>query len=533
VLARKYSFTVKDPGKMYSQSVHGKLVAAGSKIAPTCVTCHGKHDIKNRVMVGSPISSIAIPDSCGRCHAKIAKEYKESIHWIAVQKGVREAPSCNDCHSEHSIKAINTLTKRAEIKKLQETTCLQCHQNLLLSQRYGIAGKNASSYEDSYHGLAVSRGDTAAAMCIDCHGVHSILPKYHKESSINPKNVTATCQKCHKDATDTFAKSYSHITEKTTPAGKIEDIVGTIYFWLIVLVVGFMIIHNLIIFIYEIREKYKKSKNEIRIPRFTTNELVQHVILLVSFIILAFTGFQLKYPNSWWSHGLQHFGFSETVRQWVHRGSAIVMISLSVYHVVYLIITARGRDVLKGLLPKINDFKLALNNMMFYLRLTKKHPEFDNYTYTEKIEYWALIWGTLVMGLTGFVLWFPTIVGNWAPVWFIKVSEIVHFYEAILATLAILIWHWFFVIFHPKEYPVSFACINGQMTIVHFKEEHKLRFKKIMQEWYEVKAGTRTEKQMSHYSKLFIDAIKKGGIDVDEFFKAESEKINKEEHSKN
>jgi len=521
LLTQKYSFTVKNPGKMYSLSVHGKLVLAGSKDAPTCVTCHGKHDIKNRMMLNSPISSISVPDLCGKCHAKITEEYKESIHWIAVKKGVREAPSCNDCHSEHSIDAINTVTKRAAIKKIQEETCLQCHQNLLLSERYGIEGKNASSYEDSYHGLAVTRGDTNAAMCVDCHGVHSILPKYHKNSMVNPKNVTATCRKCHADATDTFSKSYSHITDKDSTAGYVEDIVRKIYFWLIIIVVGGMILHNLLIFVYELKERNKKAKNEILIPRLTKNEMYQHTILLVSFIILAMTGFQLKYPTSWWSYGLEYFGFTEIVRHWVHRGSAIIMIALSFYHVAYLLITARGRDVLKGLLPKFNDFKLAMQNMLFYLRRRKKHPEFENYTYTEKIEYWALIWGTLVMALTGIVLWFPTIVGDWAPVWFIKVSEIIHFYEAILATLAIVVWHWFFVMLHPKSYPLSFTIVDGKMTLQHYKEEHAAQVKKVYKEWTELKSGKRTEKHLSHFTKMFILAIEKGGGNAEEFFKKE------------
>lgn len=528
-LTHKYSITVKNPSKMYSQSVHGKLTMTGSKNAPTCVTCHGSHSIKNQVMAESPISSVNLPDLCGKCHKDIADEYKESIHWIAVKKGMDEAPSCNDCHSDHSISAITSVNKRTEMRKMQEETCLECHENLLLSQRFGMSDSNAVSYKDSYHGLAVSRGDTSAAMCTDCHGVHSILPKYSKKSTINPKNITATCKKCHPNATDVFSKSYSHVTPVDSSAGYIEGLVGTIYFWLIVIVIGGMFVHNFIIFIFELRVRYRKSKKEIRIPRFTTNELVQHIILYVSFIVLAITGFQLKYPDSWWSEGLQYFGLSETVRQYIHRGAAVIMITLSVYHLIYLIITARGRDVLKAILPGLRDLKAAINNVLYYLRLKKQHPEFDNYSYMEKAEYWALIWGTIIMGLTGFVLWFPTVVGNWAPLWFIKVCEIVHFYEAILATLAIVVWHWFFVMFHPKEYPLSLTFIDGKMTIAHFKDEHMLKFRKVVQEWSEYRSGKRSEKKLSHFTKLFVAAIKRSGEDIDEFFRRESENHNHKE----
>lgn len=526
--SEKHLSTVKEPGKMYSKSVHGQLVGKGDDHAATCTSCHGIHDIKNRIQVESKISSINIPNTCIKCHKQVTEDYLQSIHWIGVKKGIRESPSCNDCHSEHSINAINTEDKRAEIKKIQDNTCLQCHQNLLLAQRYGLEGGNALNYQDSYHGLAVSRGDETAAMCVDCHEVHKILPKNHAESSINKNNVLATCKKCHSKATDVFANSYSHISTNESSAKFIESIVQTVYFWLIIIVIGGMILHNLIIFVHELRERRRATINEIKIPRFTKNELIQHLILLVSFLILAITGFQLKYPDSWWSEGLLYIGLDETARQLVHRISAVIMMALSVYHVLYLLFTARGRDVLKGLFPAFSDFRLAFQNIFYHMNLTKKHPEFDNYNYIEKLEYWALVWGTLVMGLTGIILWFPTLVGSWAPLWVIKVSEIVHFYEAILATLAIVVWHWFFVMFRPKEYPVSFAVVDGTITLHHYKDEHKLKFKKIVIEWLEVKSGKRTK--MGNFSELFIAAVKKSNIQIDDFFTKE---IDKDEAFKN
>ncbi|MEI8204567.1 MAG: cytochrome c3 family protein [Bacteroidota bacterium] len=519
---KKYSSSIYKPGKMYSLSVHGKLVMQGSKISATCVTCHGKHDIKNRVQDGSKISAINLPNTCEKCHANITQDYKKSIHWIAVKKGIRSAPSCNDCHSEHNIHAINTVNKRDEMRKIQDETCLQCHQNLLLSQRYGIENMNVKNYQDSYHGLAAAHGDKKAAMCVDCHNVHNILPKDHAESSISKTNIVATCKKCHPQATDTFANSYSH-TSQVHSAANIEGIVKTVYIWLIILVIGWMFLHNLLIIIHEMRIRYKKTKNQIRIPRFTKNELIQHTLLLSSFIILAMTGFQLKFPESAYGKLLYSLGFNEVVRQWVHRISALLMIVLSVYHVVYLLFTIRGRDVLKGLFPRYSDVTQMKDTMLYYLHLSKKHPQYDNYNYMEKMEYWALIWGTIVMGLTGFVLWFPTIVGNWAPVWFIKVSEIIHFYEAILATLAILVWHWFFVIFHPGEYPLNFTSIDGKTTVVHFKHEHRLKFHQVILEYIEFKNGKIEAKRLSHFTKLFMEAIKKNGLSMDEFVANEME----------
>ena len=519
---KKYNLSINQPGKLYMKSIHGKLVNSGNKNAPSCVTCHGKHDIKNRVQEGSLISSYNMVNTCEKCHKEIAEDFKKSVHWIAVKKGIRLAPSCNDCHSEHGIQAVNTNDKRKTVKKIQDNSCLVCHQNLLLAQRFGMENKSVSSYQDSYHGLVSSKGGEKVAMCVDCHGVHKILPKDHAESTINQNNIVKTCKKCHIEATEIFANSYSHTTQDNLSA-KIESIVKKIYIWLIVVVIGWMFLHNLLILIHEIKIRRHKSENEIKIPRFTKNELIQHTILLTTFILLALTGFQLKYPDSVYSELMYKLGLNEVVRRWVHRTSAIIMIGLSIYHVIYLIFTNRGRDVLKGLLPAINDIKHLFGTMAYYMHLTKKHPDYDNYNYIEKMEYWALIWGTIVMGITGFVLWFPTIVGNWAPLWFIKVSEIIHFYEAILATLAIIIWHWFFVIFHPKEYPVSFTVFDGKMSVKHYKDEHRIKYHNVILEYIEFKNGKRTQKTLGNYTKLFINAIENHGISMDEFVKNELE----------
>lgn len=526
-LVKKYNLPIKSPGIQYENSVHGKLVAEG-KTAATCTTCHGVHDIKNRVQPGSKISSFNIPETCNQCHPEIVKDYEQSIHWIRAKQGIREAPVCNDCHTEHSIQAINGNNEKivrkdsfGEERKLQEKTCMVCHESLRITEKFGTEA-TTKSYQDSYHGLAVMRGDKKAAMCVDCHSVHKILPKWNPESTVNEKNVTGTCQKCHPNATETFAKSYTHKAQ-TEKAQKIEDIVATIYFWLIISIIGAMMLHNLLIYIYEVRRKKKRLEGEISIPRFTKNEVIQHLILLTSFTLLAITGFALKFQDSWWAEFLKYIGLTETIRRNIHRVSAVTMLSLGFYHILYLVFTPRGREILKGLIPKFSDLVDARNNLLYFLHLRKERPIFDSYDYTEKAEYWALIWGTVVMGTSGLILWFPTIVGNWAPTWLIKVSELVHFYEAILATLAIVVWHWFFVIFQPSEYPMSLVWINGKMTLHHYRHHHEKHFRKIVLEWKEFTSEKRKENQLSNTTMLFIKTLRENKINPDDIINAELE----------
>jgi cytochrome b subunit of formate dehydrogenase len=99
-------------------------------------------------------------------------------------------------------------------------------------------------------------------------------------------------------------------------------------------------------------------------------------------------------------------------------------------------------------------------------------PEFDHFTYMEKLEYWALVWGAVVMALTGFLLWFETLALKIFPLWMMDVFTVIHLYEAWLATLAILVWHFYAVIFNPEVYPLNQSMIDGMMSEEEMQREH-------------------------------------------------------------
>lgn len=521
--AKKFGLITARSGLRFEDSFHYTLMEQGVEMDMNCSTCHGVHDIKNRIQPGSTISAYSLNETCAQCHADVVHEYENSIHWIGAQKGLRVAPICSDCHSEHSSRAKDLADGTYSVKQFQEEICISCHQDPILTSRLGLSQAEAYSYQDSYHGLAVQRNDPNAAYCIDCHNVHDILPQSHPESAVSKENVRETCQKCHPNATQVFSESYSHITQNEK-AQKVESVVTTFYFWLIVIIIGGMVVHNILIYFVEVKKRKELEREEIVIPRFTTNEIIQHILLFTSFIILAITGFALKFPNSWWADGLYQLGMTETLRQWIHRVSAVIMMGLGIYHIGYLFATRRGRDVLANLVPRFDDAKEAVQNMLYYLRLRKHPPEFNKFDYTEKAEYWALVWGTIVMGVTGLILWFPTMVGDWAPLWLIKVSETIHYYEAILASLAIIVWHWFFVIFRPSEYPMSFVWVDGKMSLHRYRHHHEKHFKKITLEWMQVKEGQKNLDEVSHSTQLFLETMKKHGADPDEVMSEEMEK---------
>lgn len=212
----------------------------------------------------------------------------------------------------------------------------------------------------------------------------------------------------------------------------------------------------------------------------TLCERLQHVTMLSSFIVLVITGFMLKYPDAWWVWPIR--GLSERffeVRSVTHRVAGVVMVAVSLYHAYYLLFVKRGRQLLCDMFPKLKDVRDALAYVAYNAGLSKAKPMFARFSYIEKAEYWALVWGVIVMAATGAVMWFD----NYFIRLFTKlgwdIARNIHFYEACLATLAIVAWHFYFVIFTPSAYPMNTAWLTGMLSEEEMAEEHGLELEEI------------------------------------------------------
>jgi formate dehydrogenase gamma subunit len=244
---------------------------------------------------------------------------------------------------------------------------------------------------------------------------------------------------------------------------KIEQIVKIIYIWLIVLTVGLMVIHNFIIWGRAVRKKIAKEKTQKSIVRMTGFEKGNHLLITISFTILVITGFALKYPDAFWVKFLFSLGMTEAIRGFVHRVAAVFLILDSLLFLIYIIFRPRGKRVLKELMPKKRDFSDLMNTVKYYLGIRKDKIRYGVFNYAEKFEFWALVWGTVIMVVTGVILWFPKMITSGLPSWIIGVSRVIHFYEALLATLAILIFHIFYTMFKPGEYPMNTSWLTGNI----------------------------------------------------------------------
>ena len=458
-----------DQAESYQKSVHGTALASGDESAATCVDCHTSHDILRSGSVDSPSYFTNLVVTCGQCHEEAAKEVATSVHGKAVAKGNRDAATCLDCHSEHKIETL----KGSSPSKIAAEICSRCHASERLNTKYNLPNDRVKTFFDSYHGLAGQYGSTLAANCASCHGVHKILASTDPASTIHASHLIETCGKCHPGASENFAKSKVHVDVTYAQAGdlggQLNAWVRSIYLWMIAIVIGAMAVHNGLIFFKKVRARMRVRGRSIM--RMDLSQRIQHAILLISFIALAVTGFALKFPDSWLARMM---GSNEAFRSSAHRIAGVVMLGVCGYHVVYVVVTRKGRRLIYDFLPKKKDISDVIANLLYLIGLRTEKPKFARFGYAEKAEYWALVWGTIIMGATGLMIWLKMDVTRLLPRWVLDIATTIHYYEAILACLAILVWHFYHVIFDPDVYPVNLECLDGKVSEHWQKEEHAL-----------------------------------------------------------
>jgi len=215
--------------------------------------------------------------------------------------------------------------------------------------------------------------------------------------------------------------------------------------------------------------------------RFTLAQRVEHLVLIVSFTMLAVTGLVQKFSTLELSvFAIRLMGGIETVRQ-IHHFFALVIIGLSVYHVAHIVHLTMVHKQQVQMWPNRQDLRDAVQMVRFNLGRASSRPRFGRYSFEEKMEYWALIWGTVIMIITGLILWFPIGATEALPGEVIPVARSVHGWEALLAVLAILTWH----LYHTVIKTLNKSIFTGVMTEEEMQHEHPLEYQAMMAELQE------------------------------------------------
>jgi len=210
--------------------------------------------------------------------------------------------------------------------------------------------------------------------------------------------------------------------------------------------------------------------------RLNLHERIQHHVTWSTFVVLAITGFMVEFPDNW----IAAFGqYRETVFYWrgiIHRIAAVIMMINMAYQPWYFIFREAGRKYFCDMLPTLKDLRDIKQNMAYYLGWNSEKPLFDRFNYKEKLEFWTGWIGSIIITFTGLFLWFQ----EYFPKFIFDVSVLVHTMEAILASSAILVWHFYEVHLKPGKFPMSTIWLDGKISEHELKEEHPLEYERMV-----------------------------------------------------
>lgn len=220
--------------------------------------------------------------------------------------------------------------------------------------------------------------------------------------------------------------------------------------------------------------------------RFSVQWRTQHAVMFSSFLVLVISAIPLwclKYPELfWWTESAVWQGGLVEKARFLHRIGAGGLIAVSIYHILYTVYTREGRREFVELLPRPKDVIDVTLNSLYFLGLRKEQPKFGRYTYYEKFDYWAVYWGCVIMIGSGLTLWFPGILVKSMP-WFpYELASVIHRDEAMLAVLAVFIWHFYNVHFNPEHFPGTLLWLHGRISREEMVHNHPLEYEKLKRE---------------------------------------------------
>lgn len=221
----------------------------------------------------------------------------------------------------------------------------------------------------------------------------------------------------------------------------------------------------------------KEKAEERRFLRFGWNFRLQHMLMFASVIILIITGMPLKFPEFAISKFviIKIFGGLQGSTT-VHRVGAVGLTIVGVWHVFYIIFSKMGRRDFFLMIPRPQDIKDFFQTIFYFIGRKSHGPKFGRFSFIEKFDYWAVYWGMVIMIGSGAVMWFKEIF----PKYFYDIGREMHSDEGLLATLAIVIWHFYNVHFNPEVFPMSWIWWHGELTESEMKHHHPLEYNEIM-----------------------------------------------------
>jgi predicted CXXCH cytochrome family protein len=452
----------------HNASRHGKLA---------CISCHiGFNPGLHSPTVAKDWLRTAKLEACRDCHAEEFGMYEGSFHGkLSLSDKNSKAPLCADCHDAHNIVSPGTPAFRETIA----TFCTRCH------------GGRESTYMDSYHGKAFTLGNDKTAVCTDCHLGHKITPGSDPSSSIAKQNLAATCGRCHPGANQNFAAFRVHVNPQDPRSSMIVFTFWALYVALITVVFSFAAVHTTLYVYRGMKEglysrrvrtpKDTRGRTRVEFQRFNVFHRWMHFLVIVSFTTLVFTGMPLKYKDTAWAQWFMDLFGGVTAAGVYHRIAAIITVfywSAEMLYMIVSVLRSRGRNLTgpNSMLFRGKDLQDIIGMFGWFLGKGPK-PQFDRYTYWEKFDYLSLAAGTVIIGVTGFMMWFPLKTTEYLPGVALNIALVIHSNEALLAMGVIFIFvHFFSAHLRPESFPIDKVMFTGSLPVHHYKDERPLEY---------------------------------------------------------
>jgi len=435
---------------------------------------------------------------------------------IAMFKSVRSGVSeraisrCLVCHKEESFvryfySHVTTRLHKARDPREVVEMCGTCHGDTDLARRHNLPDV-VSSYLETFHGKAVLLGSALMPDCLDCHAghqsVHEMRTESDKRSSIYPDNRAAVCNSpdCHANATPAFASFDVHATRNVDTHPMVFAIAMFFVFMTLGLLMPILTL-NVLGYVRELFPSHEaeeeverltkiaeeKAEAEGGIQRFPGLIRLQHAILVILFVVLCLTGLPLKFAQSPWAPPILNLFGGIDGAPIVHRVAGVALLLGFVLHAVLILLGVRrsmkekgkrglrafvGEVVSLPMFPKPKDLRDIIAQAKYVFFISSRRPNYGRFSWKEKLEYIGLIWGTILLGITGIMLWGEGWTSHLFPGWALNIAFIAHTYESILAVAHIVLVHIPGAIGRPGVSPFSSMIMNGYISPRTLAEEH-------------------------------------------------------------
>ncbi|HKQ47211.1 MAG TPA: cytochrome b/b6 domain-containing protein [Phycisphaerae bacterium] len=422
---------------------------------------------------------------------------------------------CDTCHAdkiaadiEYYVQHIASRFQPARSTMELSQVCAVCHSDPAVLAEFKLHN-SVASYVRSFHGKAALLGDPSTADCLSCHvragqNAHQMLAPDHPDSAVNAAHIANSCRStlCHPGSDPKIAETAVHL-DLPTAQGTLEYALALTFVVLTVLTFGpscllvlldlFQVVvgravHGEARLHYLARRVLLDPRGKQRLTRLSVSQRVQHWVLTLLFVTLVLTGFPMKFADQAWAGIVVRFFGGLGVARVIHHWSGIALVVGFMAHLfVALASFVRsakefggpngGADYKRAWLSlpmwiSPDDVRKTFQLLGYMLFLRKDRPNFGRFSPAEKFEYLGVFWGTMLLGITGLLLWGEQISSHFLSGRAFNLATIAHTYEAFLAVIHVGILHIYNVIFAPKVFPLSTATLDGRTPMAKLVEEH-------------------------------------------------------------